>query len=222
MRFRAKYTDGLTTYRPVQISQAGAFIFDLYQEYSSEGMGLLSATLINLQVLNAILYVTEHGCKWRGLPMRFGNWYSIYTRMNRWAKSGVLDRVLSERQHQQIICIRVEAVSLDSTAVKVHPDGTGDLKTTVRKLSASLEQDGPPRFIMVAADARTAVSFSLSPGNAGDAPDGRELLKQTTLSARYVVMDRAYKGDETRQLVFDLGLTPVAPPKSNRIEPYKH
>ena len=22
----------------------------------------------NLQVLNAILYVAEHGCKWRGLP----------------------------------------------------------------------------------------------------------------------------------------------------------
>ena len=25
----------------------------------------------NRQVLNAILYVTEHGCKWRGLPERF-------------------------------------------------------------------------------------------------------------------------------------------------------
>ena len=27
----------------------------------------------NLQALNAILYVAEHGCKWRGLPERFGN-----------------------------------------------------------------------------------------------------------------------------------------------------
>lgn len=47
----------------------------------------------NIQVLNAILYVAEHGCKWRGLPKRFGNWHSIYTRANRWTKSGVLDRV---------------------------------------------------------------------------------------------------------------------------------
>ena len=30
-------------------------------------------------------------------------------------------------------------------------------------------------------------------------------------------MDRAYEGDETRQLVFDLGLTPVVPPKANRV-----
>jgi len=67
---------------------------------------------------------------------------------------------------------------------------------------------------MVAADARTAVSFSLSPGNAGDAPEGRELLKHTHLSAKYVIMDRAYEGDETRQLVLDLGCTPVVPPKS--------
>jgi len=47
----------------------------------------------NLQILNAILYVTEHGCKWRGLTKRFGNWHTIYTRMNRWAKSGVLQKV---------------------------------------------------------------------------------------------------------------------------------
>ena len=31
-----------------------------------------------------------------------------------------------------------------------------------------------------------------------------------------MVMDRAYEGDETRQLVLDLGMTPVVPPKANR------
>jgi len=106
-----------------------------------------NVSLSNLQVLNAILYVAEHGCKWRGLPKHFGNWHTIYTRMNRWAKSGVLDRVFAELQHQQIIRVQVEAVSLDSTAVKVHPDGTGALKKTVRKPSANPEQDGQQRFI---------------------------------------------------------------------------
>ena len=100
-----------------------------------------------LQVLNAILYVAENGCKWRGLPNRFGNWHTIYTRMNRWAKNGVLDRIFEALQREHIIQIRVEAVSLDSTIVKVHPDGTGALKKTVRKPSASQEEDGPPKFI---------------------------------------------------------------------------
>ena len=104
-------------------------------------------SLSNLQVLNAILYVAEHGCKWRGLPKRFGNWHTIYTRMNRWAKAGVLDRVFTALQEQQIIRIKIEAMSIDSTIVKVHPDGTGALKKKDLKQSENLEEAGPPRFI---------------------------------------------------------------------------
>ena len=103
--------------------------------------------LSNLQVLNAILYVAEHGCKWRGLPKRFGNWHTIYTRMNRWSKSGVLDRVFAQMQQEQIVRIKIEAVSLDSTIVKVHPDGTGALKKTAPKPSVNRAGDGPQRFI---------------------------------------------------------------------------
>ena len=103
--------------------------------------------LSNLQFLNAVLYVAEHGCKWRGLPKRFGNWHTIYTRMNRWSKSGVMDRVFEKLQLEQIVRIRIEAFSLDSTSVKVHPDGTGALKKTDLSPSANLVEDGPPRFI---------------------------------------------------------------------------
>ncbi len=106
-----------------------------------------NVSISNLQVLNAILYVTENGCKWRGLPKRFGNWHTIYTRMNRWAKAGVLDRVFSTLQEQQIIRIKIEAMSVDSTIVKVHPDGTGALKKTVSRPSANPVEGGPPRFI---------------------------------------------------------------------------
>src|ERR1017187_8066954 len=91
----------------------------------------------NLNVINAILFVAENGCKWRALPKRFGNWHTIYTRMNRWAKSGVLDRLFAQLQREQLIRIKIEAVSLDSTIVKVHPDGTGALKKTALKPSAS-------------------------------------------------------------------------------------
>jgi transposase len=101
----------------------------------------------NLQVINAILFVAEQGCKWRALPRRFGNWHTIYTRMNRWSKAGVLARLFEHLQCQQIIQIKIEAVSLDSTLVKVHPDGTGALKKTDRKPSVNLAAGGPPRFI---------------------------------------------------------------------------
>ena len=106
-----------------------------------------NVSLTNLQILNAILYVAEQGCKWRGLPKRFRRWHTIYMRMNRWSKNGVLDRVFEKLQQEQIVRIRIEAFSLDSTSVKVHPDGTGALKKTGRRPSANPEADGIPRFI---------------------------------------------------------------------------
>ena len=65
----------------------------------------------NIQVLNAILYVAEHGCKWRGLPKHFGSWHSIYTRANRWAKNNVLDRVFLALQENDVINIQVDSKS---------------------------------------------------------------------------------------------------------------
>ena len=103
--------------------------------------------LDNRTMLNALLYVAENGCKWRGLPKHFGNWHSIYVRMNRWAKNGVLDRVFEKLQLEQIVRVQIEALSLDSTIVKVHPDGTGALKKTEPKPSANPAAAGPPRFI---------------------------------------------------------------------------
>ena len=77
---------------------------------------------------------------------------------------------------------------------------------------------------LLAADARTAVTFSLSPGQAHDAPEGRELLKRLGAPSRpvHLLMDRAYEGNETRQLALDLGFIPVVPPMRTRVEPWEY
>lgn len=69
---------------------------------------------------------------------------------------------------------------------------------------------------MVTASDRSAVSFSLSPGNAADAPEGRKLLNHTLTgeAQRYLIMDRAYEGDETRNLATEFGLDPCGPAKT--------
>ena len=90
----------------------------------------------NRQFLNAILYVAENGCKWRALPKDYGSWHTIYMRMNRWSKNGVLDRVFAALQAEGIINIDVDVVCLDSTTVKVHPDACGALKKEENKQSA--------------------------------------------------------------------------------------
>jgi len=76
---------------------------------------------------------------------------------------------------------------------------------------------------MVAADARTAITFSLSPGQAHDAPEGRALLSRPGAPNRplHLRMDRAYEGNGMRQLALDPGFVPVVAPLRTRIEPWE-
>ncbi|SIT18273.1 Putative transposase of IS4/5 family [Paracoccus saliphilus] len=98
-------------------------------------------------MINAVLYITENGCKWRALPPRFGNWHTVYTRLRRWVEAGVLDRLFAALQEHRLIRIKVECLGLDSTSVKVHPDGTGAPEKRDPKPSGNPAEDGTPRFI---------------------------------------------------------------------------
>ena len=81
--------------------------------------------LSHRQVLNALLYMAEQGCKWRALPERFGPWHTVYMRLNRWAKAGVLERVFAALSAEQPAARGWDTLSLDSTIIKLHPDAAG-------------------------------------------------------------------------------------------------
>ena len=77
---------------------------------------------------------------------------------------------------------------------------------------------------MVTASDRAAVAFSLSAGNVHDAPEGRKLLDKIMRfdEHKFLLMDRAYEGDDTRAKVMEKGYVPVVPPKRNRKEPWDY
>ena len=77
---------------------------------------------------------------------------------------------------------------------------------------------------MVAADARTAITFALSPGQASDTVEGRKLLGGIgpLPAPLHLVMDRAYEDNETLQLALDFGFIPVVPPRPQRLEPWQY
>lgn len=106
-----------------------------------------NVSINNLQLINALLYVAENGCKWRALPEQFGKWHTVYMRMNRWCKNGVLQRLFEALQQEGVIQVRTEALCLDSTTVKVHPDGTGALKQTASNPLAGRGVDSLPKSI---------------------------------------------------------------------------
>ena len=99
-----------------------------------------------IDFLNAVLYIIENGCKWRALPKEFGNWHTIYTRLNRWCKNGTLDVMFTALQEENIIDIRTKFICLDSTSVKVHPDATGALKKHGEQAIGRSKGGSQPRF----------------------------------------------------------------------------
>ena len=77
---------------------------------------------------------------------------------------------------------------------------------------------------MVTASDRAVVAFSLSGGNAHDAPEGIALLNQLKRhdEQQYMLMDRAYEGDVMRAKAVEKGFLPVVPPKRNRKLPWAY
>ena len=151
----------------------------------------------------------------------FGPWYTIYVRMNRWPKSRILDQMFEYIQKKQLVRIRLEVVSMNSTIVKVHLDGTGARKENGPQAIGRSREGWTTKIHPVAADARTAVTSPAVPGQAHDAPEGRKLLRR--LGRRqgkpHLLMDRAYEGNGTCQPALDLGFEPVVPPRGIRIDP---
>ena len=162
-------------------------------------------------------------CKWRGLPPQFGNRHTVYTRMNRWSKSGVLDRVFEHLQREQILRIKIGVVSLDGATVRVHPDGAGARK---KRPPVHWKSRGgwTAKIHPAAANDRTALTLSLSPGQAHDAPEGRWLPGRLgpEREGLPLLMDRACEGDETRRLAVEMGFAPVAAPRRDRVEPWEY
>ena len=84
------------------------------------------------QVLEGWLFVTKEGCSWRALPERFGPWHTVYVRGRLRIDKGVLELVYAELQRAELEAQleqrepdRPLRMSIDSTIVKVHQDGTG-------------------------------------------------------------------------------------------------
>ena len=68
------------------------------------------------------------------------------------------------------------------------------------------------------------MNFSLSGGEKNDSPEGMKLLCFTPYfeENKFLLMDRAYQGDNMRLTVKNLGYEPIVPPKRNRLHKWEY
>ncbi len=137
-----------------------------------------NVSLDNLQVLNAILHVAANGCKWRARPESYGNWH---TNLHAHDALGPGGRARP----------RVRATPAPAPDAGAHRVGVSELHhhAGAPGCGRGAKKNGPQalgrsrggwstKLHLVAADARNVVTWSLTPGQAGDAPEGRRLIQE--------------------------------------------
>lgn len=171
----------------------------------------------NLKVLNAMLFMLENGCKWRTLPRRFGKWNSSYRRVNLWAKDSVLVQVFESLQAEKFTTFGIEALFLDSTIIKVHPDGSGALKNEKQAIGKS-RGGWTAKIHMLCATNVLLLLFIFLAGNAMMRLKDATFWKTPARLTRQpgLLMDRAYKGDNMRNMALRLSCCLCVPQKPNR------
>ncbi len=87
----------------------------------------------NRLFVDAVLWIAKTGAPWRDLPERFGNWNSVWRRLDRWARKGTWRLVFEALQDPDL-----EWLILDSTVIRAHPCAAGG---PVKKLDGTGGQE---------------------------------------------------------------------------------
>ena len=165
-------------------------------------------------VLTAILFVLHQGCTWRGIDRPEARWNSVYQYYRRWCRDGiwqeVWDRVAPAAK-------RASAIYGDSSFIKVHRSGLN--AAGGRDLQAiGLTKGGMNTKLHAVVDGKgRPLALQLTAGNVADVSQAEELLEE--VDAKTAVLDKGYDSDALRIWLFERGVTPCIPSKSNRIDP---
>lgn len=104
------------------------------------------------------------------------------------------------------------------------PGGDGCFKASGQQSIGRSRGGLTTKIHMVTASDRAVVGFSLSGGQAHDAPEGIALLSEISRAEeqKFLLMDRAYEGENVRETAMEKGFVPVVPPKKNRKDPWNY
>jgi transposase len=167
----------------------------------------------NRLFVDAVVYRYRAGVPWRDLPERFGDWKVVYQRFNRWAKSGVFERIFKmlASDHDN------EYMMIDATIVRAHQHSAGARKKNGEQ-AIGRSRGGLTTKIHVLVDALgNPVELMLTPGQAHDLACAEPLLENVDPDA--LLGDKAYDADSLIGTLAQRGITPVIPPKANRKTP---
>ena len=93
------------------------------------------------RIISGILHVLRVGCRWQDCPPAYGPSTTIYNRFHRWSQRGIWQRLF-----EALVDVPEDVAMIDSSAIKAHRCAGGGKGGPMRKRSAALMADVPPKF----------------------------------------------------------------------------
>ncbi len=84
------------------------------------------------RTISAILWRHQNGAKWRSVPFELGPWSRVAQTFIRWARLGVLERLLGLAQERGV---ELGMTFLDGTSIRAHQKAAGARQKGALKLS---------------------------------------------------------------------------------------
>jgi transposase len=75
----------------------------------------------NRRFVEALIWMTRSGGRWRDLPERYGDYQTVKRRYYRWIEMGVLEKLFAALSEQADL----DWVSIDSTSIRAQPQAAG-------------------------------------------------------------------------------------------------
>lgn len=172
----------------------------------------------NRAALEGILHILRTGTPWRDLPSAYGSWHTLYMRWQRWIKRGVWWEILKLLKRLKGVDLKI--VFLDSTVVRVHQHAAGAAREKGDQAIGRSRGGLTTKIHLLCASETDGVDIRITAGQAGDAPVGETLIDalDPCEGIQHAAMDKAYDSNTLRAQLDAKGITPVIPPKSNRLD----
>ncbi|MEZ4782436.1 MAG: IS5 family transposase [Candidatus Kapaibacterium sp.] len=174
----------------------------------------------NRLFIDAVLWILKTGAPWRDLNDRFGNWNTVFQRINRWSKTNRWENILAELQEFDL-----DEVQIDSTIVRAHQHAA-EQKNAAEAEALGRSRGGLSSKIHAITDARgRPLVLTLSGGERADILTAPMLFYRLIAQAAIrdvpaipgsVLGDRAYDADAFIELITSSGAEVVIPPRKNR------
>jgi len=179
-------------------------------------------------IINGILWILRSGAPWPTLPERYGPPSTVSTRLYRWHKTGIWDRIFATVQAMADEAGELDWAThyMDGTVIRAHQHAAGAKGSDATREALGRSQGGFSTKVHLRAEGQgKPITFVLTPGQAHEVTAFERLMEQGAirrvgrgrprLRPRRIVGDKGYSSRSIRAYLRRRGVRVTIPRRRN-------